>query len=412
MWYTHQVYSAGIGLAVRYPFAYHTSAVGHVTRCGFQGSRSVVRLGDLMKSRWTVLLCCFLSLVFLAGCSLVVRQAVVKGRLADLRNSPRIDPNDPNGLIDTVDVEGDTTSIVIKEGRMDIALEGSPCRVKYMERSGADLDNGITLEGELAGSSRSYPVRIDTGVPGYLLVNEIHVRENNLPIYHTPGSQEGICHLPDLRIGGLTLSNFLAIFKLRHSELQLFGLPIRKDKTIYIGVSLLQQFKYVAFDGINDEVEFSVTKRFEMEDQSLWSHYRFSAKPDANGRPRISIQIPIGGQEMTLVFDTGCQPALVTTEKIWEQTRKRFRKIRKSIKTGYAPLAGGNLRSRTVIVKELDIGNRVVKKAYVGILPKDNSVFAGFTGQDGILGMQCFADTTIVLDFEREVMWVKNTDAQ
>ncbi len=179
-----------------------------------------------------------------------------------------------------------------------------------------------------------------------------------------------------------------------------------------MGVSLLRQFKYVALDGIKDEVEVSLVKRFEVEDPSLWSQYHFLVKPQADGRPSISIQVPIGGQEMNLMFDTGCPPALFTTEKKWGQIRNRFRAIRKSIKKVYLPLAGGNIRARTVIVRDLDIGNRVVKKAYVCILPDDNSVFPGLTRQDGILGMQCFADTTIVLDFERKVMWVKDTNAQ
>jgi len=281
-----------------------------------------------------------------------------------------------------------------------------------MEESSADLDNSILLEGELAGSSRRYPVQIDTGVPAYLLVNEIHVRENNLPIYLAPDGQKGICPLPELRMGDLALRNPIAVFYLRHSELQLFGLPIKRDMTIYMGVSLLQHFNYVAFDGIKDEVEVSLVKRFEMEDPSLWSQYPLFVKPRADGRPSISVQIPVGGRKMNLMFDTGCPPALFTTEQAWGQIRNRFPEIRKSGKKVYAPLAGGDIRARTVIVKDLDIGNRVVKKAYVSILPNDNSIFPDVIRQDGILGMQCFADTTIALDFERKVMWVKNTNAQ
>jgi len=66
--------------------------------------------------------------------------------------------------------------------------------------------------------------------------------------------------------------------------------------------------------------------------------------------------------------------------------------MKNSIKTVYAPFAGGNTRSRTVIVKGLKVGNKTVKSAYVGILPNDASTIEPMKTQGGLLGMQCFAD--------------------
>ncbi|HUS72343.1 MAG TPA: retropepsin-like aspartic protease [Sedimentisphaerales bacterium] len=114
---------------------------------------------------------------------------------------------------------------------------------------------------------------------------------------------------------------------------------------------------------------------------------------------------------MNLAFDTAGQGALFTTEKIWKQTQKRLHKVKKSIKSVFAPFAGGNIRSRVVTVKELNVGDRIVKNAFVAIVPNDTSIFESMKNQEGLLGMQCFADTTVVLDFERDVMWVKNNRA-
>lgn len=114
---------------------------------------------------------------------------------------------------------------------------------------------------------------------------------------------------------------------------------------------------------------------------------------------------------MNLAFDTAGQGALFTTEKIWKQTQKRLHKVKKSIKSVFAPFAGGNIRSRVVTVKELNVGDRIVKNAFVAIVPNDTSISESMKNMEGLLGMQCFADTTVVLDFERDVMWVKNNRA-
>lgn len=363
-----------------------------------------------MKAR-IVSLYILLSVFFLPGCSLIVREVLVQGKnTAVMRNLPRIDPNDPNCIISSIKIvntqDGRKFNVEIKESGFAINMRESPCRVKYKKRTGP-LPYNIVVEGELAGRSRRYPINIDTGQPNFIVVSDIHILENNLPIYNNPGNLDGICLFPDLHIGKLTLSNLVAKYYFQHSEIQLFGLPIKKDKEIMVGLSLLQRFKYVAFDSINEEVEFSTAQSFRPEERTLWSRYLFSKLSDSKGNPRIFVEIPIAGQNMNLVFDTACQGALFTTEKIWKQAQKRLREVKKSNMTVLAPFAGGDIRSRTVIVKELNVGDRIVKNAIVAIVPNDNSIFESIKNMEGLLGMQCFADTTVVLDFERDVMWVK-----
>lgn len=370
-----------------------------------------------MKAR-IVLRYILLSLAFLSGCSgcsLIVRQVVVKGKnIAGMRNLPRINPNDPNCIISSIKIvntqDGRKFKVKVKESGFAINMRESPCRIKYKKRTGPRSYNNIVVEGELAGRSRRYPINIDTGQAHFIVVSDIHILENNLPIYNKPGEQDGICCLPDLHIGKLTLSNLVANYYFQHSEIQLFGLPIKKDKHILVGLLLLQRFKYVAFDSINEEVEFSTAQSFHPQDRTLWSRYPFSKLSDSKGNPRIFVEIPIAGQNMNLAFDTACQFALFTTEKIWKQTQKRLHKVKKSTKSVFAPFMGGNIRSRTAIVKELNVGDRIVKNAFVAIVP-DTSIFESMKNQEGLLGMQCFADTTVVLDFERDVMWVMNNRA-
>jgi len=367
-----------------------------------------------MKAR-IVLLYFLLCLAFLPGCSLIVRKVVVKGKsIAGMRNLPRIDPNDPNCIISSIKIvdtqEGRKFKVEFRENDFAINMRESPCRVKYKKRTGP-MSYNIVVEGELAGRSRRYPINIDTGQPYFIVVSDIHILENNLPIYNNPGKQNGICLLPDLHIGKLTLSNLLAKYYFKHSEIQLFGLPIKKDKEILVGLSLLQRFKYVAFDSINKEVEFSTAQSFHPEDRTLWSRYPFSKLSDSKGIPRIFVEIPIAGRNMNLAFDTAGQGALFTTEKIWKQTQKRLHNVKKSTKSVFAPFMGGNIRSRVVTVKELNVGDRIVKNAFVAIVPNGTSISESMKNMEGLLGMQCFADTTVVLDFERDLMWVKNNRA-
>lgn len=366
-----------------------------------------------MKTRIS-LFCLLLSLALAPGCSLVARNAVIKGKLADLRNVPRIDPNDPNCSISSISAvsgsDGKKINVKLKADAFTLKMGENPCQVKCEKRPGPKgrLDNNILLPGELLGASRNYPINLDTGISGYILVNDIHILENKLPTYGSPNGQEGVCCLPDIRIGELVLSNLVAHFYFRHSELQLFRLPIEKNKEIMLGLSLLQRFKYVAIDNVKQAVEFSTVQSFPTPRQTSWSRYPFSIQADSDGDARIFVEIPIGGRNMPLVFDTGCQAALVTSEQIWKQTKERLHKTRMSIKTVYAPFAGGNIRSRTAVVKELRVGDRTTQNAYVCILPNENPLFKPADDQKGLLGMQCFDNTTLVLDFEREVMWVKN----
>jgi hypothetical protein len=51
------------------------------------------------------------------------------------------------------------------------------------------------------------------------------------------------------------------------------------------------------------------------------------------------------------------------------------------------------------------VGNRTVRNAKISVFPNDSPIVEHCFG---MLGMQYFEDTVMVLDFEKELMWVKN----
>jgi len=67
--------------------------------------------------------------------------------------------------------------------------------------------------------------------------------------------------------------------------------------------------------------------------------------------------------------------------------------------------AYGKLSGKKCIIQKLSIGNRIIKNAKISILPNDCPLFV--KNSEMLIGMQYFRDTTIVLDFERNLMWIR-----
>jgi hypothetical protein len=353
--------------------------------------------------RYATVFCALLSLASLTGCSLIAGGKVVKGP-ADMSKLRRIDPNDPNSIFSMKIVEtpkGKRAVLTAKGSVID--MEEDPYRVKYH----FPPLPGIQFHGMLAGSSHKYDVRIDTGSPYPILVNDLHVRKNNLPVYSIPGTNEGLCHLPDLQIGKLTIRSAAAVYRWEHFVMLLFGLPMNDDD-ILLGVPLLRKFKYVAFDDANKEVEFSTARSFLPDDRSAWSRYPFVDPNASEGQERICLELPIQDRSMTLVFDTGYRGTLLVGEKAWQQVEERLPGVKSDGKPLYGPLMGGKLSSRSLVVGKLRVGDEVVKNATVNVMPDDTPLLKSFKKAQGLLGMDCFKGTTIVLDFEQKVLWVKN----
>ena len=66
----------------------------------------------------------------------------------------------------------------------------------------------------------------------------------------------------------------------------------------------------------------------------------------------------------------------------------------------------GFLPCRKAIVKNLSVGNVVIKNAEIVIMPEGTP----YLPKDipGYISIWTFKDTSVVLDFEHNLMWVKN----
>ncbi len=358
------------------------------------------------KINWCFQIIVIIVLSLLAGCSIHPIQAVVVSAksLQGTSYIPLIKLND--GQYENIDNGNWNYGGQIAED----LRQGSPFRVKY--HPSYYQNYWMVVEGKL-GNGRKYPLILDTGASPALFVNDIHILENKLAIYPLSANNDdstgwGICHLPKLHIGEVTLLNWPCFYREQHLEIQLFGLPIARDKAIIAGLPALLRFKYIAFDSANKEVELSLAKTFEPGNPKMWARYAFVIEEDLGGNAFLFVKIPIAGEQTELQLDTGSGRGLAITEELWERMSRNIHNVKLSEGRDLYPYIGWLVCKRGVISR-LEVGDNTVKDAKISIFPNDNLLLDQC---QGLLGMQYFRDTVMVLDFERNLMWVKGPKSQ
>ncbi len=327
-----------------------------------------------------------------AGC----RTAIVSGNKLDrMPGIPRLSRNGPGGSFWTKNAHGTGTH------------HDEPCRIKY--HSSYWANRWMVVEGKI-DSGRKYPVILDTGASVALFVNDIHIIENKLAFEPVESSSDdsagwGRCRLPQLRIGRVKLHDWPCFYREQHTELQLFGLPLARGKAMIAGLPVLQSFKYVMFDSISREVELSLDRTFEPERSDAWVRYPLRIEGDPGGNVFLFVSIPIAGQVTELQLDTGSGRGLAITEELWEKMGHAIGRIKLRSGKDLYPYVG-SLPCRRAIFPKLEVGGRTVGNARISIFPNDSPIMGCCSG---LLGMQFFQDTAMVLDFDRDLMWVKNS---
>ncbi len=352
-----------------------------------------------------------LLLVVLSGCSIhPFRTVTVKGQnLASDRDIPFIDPNDTQGpykIIITKTEDGDT--FYKWSADMDLAQE-KPSRLKYnWLRS---FFPNLTVNGKLDG--RNYPVTFDTGAsPGAMLLNTIHVRRHKLP-YLPMNTNEtsflgGFCFAPELRIGNINVSNYPAMYAQKHGQLRLFGVPAGDDDSIIVGLPLMRHFKYFLLDGRKKEVEISVERVFEIEPGARYQSYPLIFEEHAGNNVQLFVTIPVAGEEMTLQLDTGSDGGLDVTESGWKRLRERITPVKLKEGSTHYPFYG-RYECREAVMKDLLFGERTLRKTTIQVFADGERPVGD--ARDGLIGLELFENTEIVLDFERDILWVRNGDS-
>lgn len=277
--------------------------------------------------------------------------------------------------------------------------------IKYHNSYQANL--WMVVEGKL-NNERNYPVVLDTGTSQTIIINKTHVLENKLPVYPfdekvNRDNDWGICNISKLNIGHITLSDWPAFYRTVYKKQGLFGADSTDFNPIIIGLPVLREFKYIVFDSLNRQAELSSDQTFEPDQPDSWSKYPLTIEEDFSGNAFLSVEIPIAGKTTELQFDTGNGRGLAVSQQWFNSATDRIGSVNLKKAKDFYPYIG-MLSCRRAVIKNLQIGNRVVNDAGISVFPDDSPLVEDC---DGLVGMQCFQNTVIVLDFEQNLLWVK-----
>ncbi len=355
----------------------------------------------MRKIIFGILLSLFLLLQI--GCSVQSSQVVIVDR-SSLENGTNTLQMHLNRFAYSKNILGGSRNCVnqIEEGTEQL----NRCRVKHYSSCGK---NRWSVVKGMLHNGRTYPVILDTGASTDIFVNDVHIRENKLAFYPFRNSSGdpanwGICDLDELRIGEMSLAGWPCYYQRRHAEVHLFGLPIFKDKAIIVGLPVLRQFKYIEFDNVRREVDFSLDRVFEPHESDLWMRYSFVIEEDSQGNTFLLVNIPIIGEETKLQLDTGNSGGLAVGAELWGQISRKIQDIKLVEGKDLYPYIA-RLTCKRGVIPKIEVGNRAVKNVKLSVFSDDSPIMEGC---QGLLGMQCFQDTVMVLDFERSLMWVKS----
>lgn len=340
---------------------------------------------------------CAVVFCFLTGCSFSSQKKLVacdNGYVGSANISNKIE------IVRKAD--GSTDYLWQAEGRVE---QGKSCRVKYHNLW--QTARFMVVEGQIEGSGKKYPVVLDTGATQAVFIKNVHIRENGLHLQPVRGQMAqlvtGICDNAKVKVGDVKFIDWPTFCIRGRMGLSLFGLTVREDDSIILGLPALRMFKYIVFDGVDKEVEFSSQESFEPQNPVAWSRYPMTVEEDLHGNAFLFVQIPIEGQTVELQLDTGSGNGLSVSEEVWNQIRPEKANVKLRKGEEYYPYIGTAKCSKAV-VENLSVGDRIVKGATISVLPEGNSVLEEC---GGLVGMQYFSDTEIVLDFEGSFLWVK-----
>ena len=318
---------------------------------------------------------------------------------SNLESTPGVHFLDPNtGIFEIISREPNHANI--KWINTSIYMEGRVC-VKMCKNS-----RNVQVSGEL-NNGKNYPVVLDTGYSRFIGITDTVVTDVGLPIYpmddlghHLVG---GLCDLSQLRIGIVTIRQPPCEYFSAHYESHILGITTWKEMKITLGLGLLKKFSYIRIDNVDREIEFSGKQPFNPQDDNQWNQYPMVIERDGRGNAVLMVDIQIAGYLRHMKFDTGATSGLVLTEKIWTQVSPGLQSVHEEKNRLATPLAGW-VPCRRITVELLRVGSIPISGAHINVTANNNP----FGEDDFTLGMGFLKETVVVLDFESNLLWIRN----
>lgn len=339
-------------------------------------------------------------LAALSGCSVLIRPALVPNRHVE-----RWDVIDPNEYdIQVTETEDGSKSY---HWNRSVNFDDHKQTLPYWGRK--SYLNPAVVRGQLNGTT--YAVIFDTGNNLGVLIEDIQINRHDLGVFffnsENKSASDGLAIAASLSIGPLAVENYPCSFLKYRAEHRLFGiLPIHRFQWIVMPLQVISNFRYIEFNQISKELHISPERPFVPPDASDWIAYPFEINKN-----RILIKTSIEGIETVLFLDTGASGELELNQSLVEQLydkRPDFRTARKKNMKVYAPYAGGEQNAKLFTAKNLRFADSCLTEVEL-IYKTASSQETRFPYVDinGTIGLGLFGHTVMVLDFEKNLMWVK-----
>lgn len=263
------------------------------------------------------------------------------------------------------------------------------------------------IEVEMPGGQK-YTALLDSGYSGAVYVNDLVVRRSNLAVFplgkHSDtGCAQGFCDIPSMKIGTVAVENPPCWYEQRHWQLKVLGVPLYRHKLVLIGLDMMNKFSYVLFDNIKRRVTFSPIVEFETADSSQWVDIPFVLEK-VKGTSRLMVDISLGGHDAHVEFDTcGGKPGLILQQDTWQRVAGSVQACGGG-KALHPSFQYGWHWSRRYVLPELQIGRLNLKSTKVDVLPANDELMQDC---EGIITFDCFKETVVVLDFKKNLLWIK-----
>jgi hypothetical protein len=334
-----------------------------------------------------------LYLLTLAGCGTLVKPVQVANR--DLSQWAVDDPN----IIELKIIKDPDGAITY---RYNAEFKSDPVNTIPFWDWEYNFLKVPVVRGQING--KTYPMAFDTGNSiNAIVIEDIHIRDNKLPVFffQKPNDSVGMALVSDFEIGSLIAQNTPCIILKNHTAIKFLGIPVGRSRHVIIHLQLMTRFKYFEFDQIEKKVRFSPEHSFEPEDPGQWLSFPFVIEDN-----RILLTAELENIETTWFLDTGHGGQFELGEPLMVQLlqkRPDLKQVRKRNTWYYAPYGDGRSDGKAITVKNLRLGKHTLNRVNIVY---DIKCYEDEPYQ-GMIGFELFEDTMMVLDFEKNLLWVK-----
>ena len=338
----------------------------------------------------------FAALLF-SGCGFFFEPVLVPNK--NMQKAVVFDPNDYEHITITPDQNGEPNLRHNTSGLCENLVSVPFCYSEYT------FLGWPSVKGQING--KSYPFIFDTGCNPYIIIEDRHVHENQMPVYFfepdNKNSSFGYAIANQLSVGSLEYEDFPCFFWKHHAQINFLGLPLTRTRDVMMPLRLMKKFKYFAFDRVDNQLRFSPLNSFETNNQSEWITFPFHIQSG-----KLLLTISIEGVKVTWFLDTGSTCQLKLDGPVLQQLYAKRPDLKATHKTNsesFLPYSGGKKQGQQFTAKNLDFGDGFLKTVNIRYEAdsENNELY------QGTIGFGLFEKTVMVLDFEKSIMWVKKS---